>query len=451
MSGFSFARVEVFARKSRSDSRSNRTAGEVLDEAERVPGNMPHIKNPKPPKVVDGCSFEELRAAHDAVEQATQTQKNGRARKIRSTQNTLATAVLSYPISCKELAAGSPEQRETYRQWRADAIAFMKEEWGSDYKCAVQHLDEKFPHLHLYAVRPDFDAKMNHPGYAAQAEAKASGASAKEAEIAGANALKDFLDRYQKQVGDKYGMNRYGPRRSRETRKAWVKRQIANDEHAEVLRNRDKYKQDVKEEVAAEWAATSIVGKASFARSTATDADIKKRAKAEAKRVVSGYVNQFENAEKAVKKAVAKADKAREKAASLERENEALSALNTSLTASLDDANKRVALVDYTMSENVKALHRKARSTGLETDYVTLSGACENVANIRKGVGPGIFENAWHDVKQVVVDVSKRLPDMFKKVFSWAIPKKPEPEKQVAARESAVNNANARGPSGPSM
>lgn len=447
MSGFSFARVEVFARKSRSASRSHRTVAEVLDEAERVPGNMPHVQNPKPPKVVDGCSFEELRASHDAVEQATQTQKNGRTRKIRSTQNTLATAVLSYPISCKDLAAGSPEQRETYRQWRADAIQFMREEWGSDYKCAVQHLDEKFPHLHLYAVRPDFDAKQNHPGYAAQAEAKASGASAKEAEIAGALALKGFLDRYQESVGNKYGMNRYGPKRSRETRKEWVKRQIANDEHAEVLRNRAKYKQDVKEEVAAEWAKTSIVGKASFARSTATDADIKKRAKAEAKRVVSGYVNQFDNAEKAVKKAVAKADKAKEKAASLEKKNEALLALNTSLSASLDDANRRVALVDYTMSENIKSLHSKARSTGLEADYVTLSGACENVANIRKSAGPGIFENAWHDVKQVVADVSKRVPAVFKKVFGWAIPKKPELEKQVAAREMARNNARNSGPS----
>lgn len=446
MSGFSFARVEVFARKSRSDSRSNRTAGEVLDEAERVPGNMPHVPHPLPPKVVDGCSFEELRASHDAVAEATQTQKNGRTRKIRSTQNTLATAVLSYPVSCKDIKNGTPEDKEKYFQWRADAIQFMKDEWGSDYRCAVQHLDEKFPHLHLYAVRPDFDAKMNHPGYRAQAEAKASGASPKEAEIAGAMALKGFLDRYQEDVGNKYGMNRFGPNRSRMTRKEWVKRQIANDEHADVLRNRDQYKQQIKEEVAAEWAATSIMGKASFARSTATDADVSKRVKAEVKRALSGYANQFENAEKAIKKAVANTDKAKAKAASLEKKNEALSALNTNLTAALDDANRRVALVDYTMSENVKALHRKARSTGSEADYVTLSGACENVANIRKSVGPGIFENAWHDVKQVVVDVSRRVPMVFKKVFGWAIPK--QPEKQVAAaRESAVNARNSQGPS----
>lgn len=442
MAGFSFARIEVFARKSRSDSRSNRTASEVLDEAERVSGNMPHVSNPLPPKVVDGCSFEELRASHDAVNEATQTQKNGRTRKIRSTQNTLATAVLSYPVSCLDLKNGPPEDREKYFAWRDDAIQFMKQEWGSDYKCAVQHLDEKFPHLHLYAVRPDFDAKMNHPGYRAQAEAKASGASPKEAEIAGAMALKGFLDRYQEAVADKYGMNRFGPRRSRMSRKEWVKRQIANDEHAKVLRNRAQYKQDIKEEVAAEWAKTSLVGKASFARSTATDADVKKRSKEEAKRAVSSYINQFDNAEKAVKKAVASADKAKEKAASLEKKNDAITVLNTNLSASLDDANRHVAIVDYTLSENIKALHRKARLTNSENDYVTLSGACENVANIRKSVGPGIFKNAWHDVKQVVADVSKRVPAIFKKTFGWAITKQPEKQAAPPPRKAEVIQFN---------
>lgn len=98
MPGYMFGHTEVYARTSRSQRRDFRTACQVLDEVSRVPGNTPHISRPAPPKVVDGCSLEQLRAAHNAVEAVTQTLKNGRTRKIRSTQNSLACAVLSYPI-----------------------------------------------------------------------------------------------------------------------------------------------------------------------------------------------------------------------------------------------------------------------------------------------------------------------------------------------------------------
>lgn len=76
----------------------------------------------------------------------------------------------------------------------------MRSEFGKDYRCAIQHLDEAYPHLHVYAVRPDFDAKQNHPGYRAQKEALATGCSSRQVEIAGALALKDFLDRYHDEV-----------------------------------------------------------------------------------------------------------------------------------------------------------------------------------------------------------------------------------------------------------
>ncbi|WP_215763321.1 plasmid recombination protein, partial [Acetobacter sp. P1H12_c] len=309
----------------------NRTVDEVLDEAERIEGNMPHVKNPHAPKVVDGCSFEELRQSHNAVENAKQTQKNGRERKVRTTQNTLATAVLSYPVSVEALKKASPEEKQKYLHWRRDAIQFMRDEWGEDYKCAVQHTDEKFPHLHLYAVRTDFDAKQNHPGYRAQKEALANGKSGKEAEIAGAIALKAFLNSYYEQVGQKYGMARYGPRRTRSSRCKWVKEQIANDAHAQILRDRDKYKQSIKEEVAREWAETSTIGKLSFARSTASDADIKKRSNTLFREAIEQYSGQYRNAEKAIEKAVSERNDAQKKAISAERQNSHLVSRNAEL------------------------------------------------------------------------------------------------------------------------
>jgi hypothetical protein len=99
MPGFQFLHFDIYARQCPAKSRKEgRTAAEVLDENERKPGNMPHVKRPHAPKLLYGVSIDEVRKMHDEVENATTTLKNGKTRKIRKTQNTLATCIMSYPV-----------------------------------------------------------------------------------------------------------------------------------------------------------------------------------------------------------------------------------------------------------------------------------------------------------------------------------------------------------------
>jgi len=426
MAGYGFCRVEVYARKSRSKSRSFRTSSEVLDEVERVEGNMPHVANPKKPRVVDGCSIEELRAAHDAVNEATQTLSSGKSRKIRSTQNTLACAVLSYPVAVADLAKGGKEAQDLYYAWRRDAVSFMKKEWGDDYKCAVQHVDEKFPHLHIYAVRDDFDAKENHPGYKAQKEALDAGESQKTAEIAGAYALKDFLNRYHDAVGQKYGMSRHGPKKKRETRKEWVQRQQAADDYADILRNRDAYKEEIRGEVAAEWAETSVVGKVLVAKAKVDEDALKKGVRAAVKKDRIAYGRQFENAEKAVKKSVEKRQK-------VEKENAALKAENRQFSALSGDYEMRMAQAELVMADTIEGLREVAYEGKSTKAYEKLSSACEHVHETHEA-DSNVFKSLIKDVRQICKEVRENVPNVFKKFFGWT----PEARAEKEARDREV-------------
>jgi len=230
MAGYQFIHFENYARKCRSEKKG-RTVQEIFDEVERVSGNMPHVRNPRKPIVLDGCSIEELRAEHDQVEDATQTQKNGRARKIRSTQNTLATCVMSYPVPVAEIR--TDDQKRAYAKWRRLSLEFIKRQWGEDFRCAVQHTDEKFPHLHCYALRKDFDASKSHPGLAAAAT---SGLKGREAGKVAIDALRAVQDAYSAQVGHLCGQTRLGPGKRRLSRSGWKAEQAQYEalEHAEA-------------------------------------------------------------------------------------------------------------------------------------------------------------------------------------------------------------------------
>lgn len=446
MPGFCFARVEVFARKSRSDSRMNRTVSEVLDEADRVDGNMPHVKKPRKPVVVDGCSIDELRALHDEVENAKQVQKNGRERKIRTTQNTLATAVLSYPVSVDDLRKQGREAQIVYMEWRKDAVDFMKREWGDDFKCAVEHVDEKFPHLHLYALNKQFDAKEDHPGYRAQKEALANGKSAKEAEIAGAVALKGFLNRYHEEVGQKYGMSRFGPKRERLTRKVHTQRTIARDAYAEELRDRKAYRDSVKSEVSRKWSEMSVLGKMSFARSKATSADIEKRAKEKSDKVIRKYSSGYENAEKAITKAVSGRKQAEQKSNKLGAEVHRLGAEVRCLLSEVQSKDHAMAQVEYALSENVHSLHDKARRTGKLEDYYSLSGACQGIYEARKA-NNSLFGALWGDVRIIIQDVKKTVPAVFCRTFQWVWAKGGPVSRSRPLRVEPVPRVSGSGPS----
>lgn len=431
MPGYGFCRVEVYARKSRSGKNSFRTVSEVLDEAERLPGNMPHVKQPRPPKVIAGCSFEELRQRHDAVGNATQTQKNRRKRKIRSTQNTLATAILSYPIAVASLRKAGKEEQALYYAWRKDAVAFMQAEWGDDFTCAVEHLDEKFPHLHCYAVRANFEAKENHPGFRAQKEALADGKSAREAEIAGALALKDFLNRYHEHVGQHYGMERFGPKRERLSRKAWVKRQIAADDHAKRVRDRTAYCDAIRAEIAAEWAQTSTLGKITVAKAVVQANAVQKAVTKQVETFKHRYTGQFENAEKAVNTARVERDAVRKNLAEEEAVNRELIDEIRMYRSAACAYDQRMAQMEVVMTHTIHGLHDVAQKTSSETAYQHLSHACEVVQAVHEEDA-----NVFVALAREVRSICRAVPRIFQRLFAWTPENKHKVEQKQRERQN---------------
>lgn len=217
---YTFAHLEIHSRKG---GKSGSTSY-VLDEAERLPGASPHVANPSPPQLVYGMPIAALRRLHDDRAEACQvTQSNGRTRKIRSTQNTLATVVMSFP---EELASADPD---AVRDWERRSVAWLEREYGRGLKTVVRHVDEKHPHLHAYLIDegPEMRATSLHPGYQAQAEVLAAAADHKAGSRAYKEAMRQWQDRYWKDVGLPCGLARLGPGRRRLTRGEWQREQAA--------------------------------------------------------------------------------------------------------------------------------------------------------------------------------------------------------------------------------
>lgn len=217
---YTFAHLEIHSRKG---GKSGSTSS-ILDEAERVPGASPHVPNPAPPEVVYGMTIEELRHLHDRRAEACHvTQSNGRTRKIRSTQNTLATVVMSFP---DELATADPA---AVKDWERLNVAWLKAEYGERLKTVVRHVDEGHPHLHAYLLDdgPEMRASSLHPGFEAKAAALAAGATNKAGDRAYRDAMRLWQDRYWEAVGLPCGLARIGPARRRLTRRGWRDEQDA--------------------------------------------------------------------------------------------------------------------------------------------------------------------------------------------------------------------------------
>lgn len=234
--GAQFAHIQTVSRKR---NRAGQCVDQVIGELQREALYSAHVPEPAPPEVVDGISPEQLRAAHDAMIRAAETQYrlNGevKTRAVRQDRHTLVTAVASYPVPYDEIR-GDPEQEKALKEWEDTNVRFFRKLFGKHYRATYRHVDETYPHLHIYALPenvPGIDAQLLHPGKAArktvEAECKAAGMSPREAVKAGNRALKsamrDWQDLYYRDVGEPCGLLRDGPRRLRLSRAQYKARQ----------------------------------------------------------------------------------------------------------------------------------------------------------------------------------------------------------------------------------
>ena len=225
-----FAHVEVYARKR---SATKRSVGEVLAEARRDPGSCSHIENPMKPAIMGGKGLDEVERIHDKnAGDAVVATGNGQYRKLRQDTPTLFTAVFSYPVP-SEIVNTDMEKARAFRAWVVDTVAWIGKDTknrGGKVLSAVLHRDERFPHLHVYAIHESGRADLLHPGRAAKAETVArmlsAGATKAQANKGGNNTYRQtmrlWLDRYWHDCASRHAQTRTGPQRKRLTRKEWT-------------------------------------------------------------------------------------------------------------------------------------------------------------------------------------------------------------------------------------
>lgn len=229
MAGYQFFHVESYAREESSKQRtqtkknangtfsSKEVAKEkrgnvswVIGEAKREQDSCYHIENPQPPIILLG-DLDQVEIDSIAwAEQATDAQ----GRKLRKDAHCLLAGVISLPRS----------EESNWEKFKAMAIKWLKEKYGDNLQCVIEHQDESHPHLHFYAV-PKAGQKFEdiHEGKKAQNEIKKQNpkATKQEQNIAFAEAMRATQDDFSRKVGQPFGLTRLGPGRRRLTRAQW--------------------------------------------------------------------------------------------------------------------------------------------------------------------------------------------------------------------------------------
>lgn len=208
-------------KKAKEGSHSVRT---IVGEANREPGNHPHVKNPQAPILLHGKPLEVLEST---CESWASSMTDASGRKLRKDALCLVAGVVSAPA----------EIGEGWEAFRDASVAWLQKKYGDQLQTVVEHVDEDQPHIHFY-VTPALGARFDtiHEGRAAADAIKGKGTKASR-EVAYSAAMTRYQDDFSEQVGLRHGMTRLGPGAPRVTRAEAVKRkEIRKELGAQLVR-----------------------------------------------------------------------------------------------------------------------------------------------------------------------------------------------------------------------
>ncbi|WP_274023220.1 plasmid recombination protein [Vibrio parahaemolyticus] len=217
MSGFQFFHVEPYSLIP-SKNHKRQSARNAAAEADRFAIACPHITQLKQPVRLYGCSANE---AVDEAERIIAFSTDKRGRKIRKDAYIILSGVVSYPVPIAELASND----ENLKHWVRLNLKFLRQKYGSYFKSAIAHIDEKYFHIHFF-VLPEVSSKnvlkfsSIHDGIRARESISNLGAKAKVR--AYKEAMRALQDEYYEHVGISCGLTREGPKRRRLSREEWI-------------------------------------------------------------------------------------------------------------------------------------------------------------------------------------------------------------------------------------
>lgn len=221
MKSAQFIHIETYGKKSAkkkekgnhsSDVRQTNVSG-VLSEARRDDGFTSHIDHVEAPDVLYGCSIDELELLVDEYHQNSYTvDKNGKEKKLRSD----ASVILAGVVSIKR------DDIDVWEDYKKDTLKFLKDKYGDNLKCVIEHKDEKHPHIHFYVVA-NVGENLNDFHDGKLAVSKLSKEEKKNQKTVYVKAMTKFQDDFYNSVSKKYGFDRLGEKpRKRMHRKEYL-------------------------------------------------------------------------------------------------------------------------------------------------------------------------------------------------------------------------------------
>lgn len=212
----------------KSDVRTTTVNG-VLSEMKREEGFTSHLETIAAPEVLYG-SIDALERSIERYEaEFKTTDKNGKEKKLRKDACILLAGVVSLDRADEEI----------WDEYKAKAIEYLKNKYGENLKCVVEHTDETNPHFHFYVVgNKDQDLNLLHDGKLAVSKL-AKEDKKKLHQTAYTEAMIKFQDDFYVQVSNKFGLSRTGeePRERYKSRPDYLRFKKRQETALNILAN----------------------------------------------------------------------------------------------------------------------------------------------------------------------------------------------------------------------
>ena len=215
-----------------SDVRTT-TVGGVLSEMKREEGFTSHLEQVNAPQVLYG-SIDALERSIERYEaEYKTTDKNGKEKKLRKDACILLAGVVSLDRADEEI----------WDEYKTKSIEYLKNKYGENLKCVVEHTDETNPHFHFYVVgNKDQDLNLLHDGKLAVSKL-AKEDKKKLHQTAYTEAMIKFQDDFYTKVSNKFGLSRTGeePRERYKSRPDYLRFKKRQETALNILANLEEF------------------------------------------------------------------------------------------------------------------------------------------------------------------------------------------------------------------
>ena len=217
-----------------SDVRTTTVNG-VLSEMKREEGFTSHLETIAAPEVLYG-SIDALERSIERYEaEFKTTDKNGKEKKLRKDACILLAGVVSLDRADEEI----------WDEYKTKAIEYLKNKYGENLKCVVEHTDETNPHFHFYVVgNKDQDLNLLHDGKLAVSKL-AKEDKKKLHQTVYTEAMIKFQDDFYTKVSNKFGLSRTGeePRERYKSRPDYLRFKKRQETALNILANLEEFEE----------------------------------------------------------------------------------------------------------------------------------------------------------------------------------------------------------------